>query len=80
MAKEIGALSKALTRAELQLLFVRANINRVDGDDANGVALRSVEARNSAQAPRSKQLRVLEPRCGQIGPMHSWRWPSLWAR
>ena len=36
LAKQANALSKALTRAELNLLFVRANINRVDGGDDSG--------------------------------------------
>ena len=35
LAKECGALSKALTRTELQLIFVRSNINRVDDDTSN---------------------------------------------
>ena len=33
LAKALGVISKELTRSEMQLLFVRANINRVDGDD-----------------------------------------------
>lgn len=35
LAKHLDVITKELTRAELQLIFVRANINRVDDDDSN---------------------------------------------
>lgn len=35
LAKSLGVISKELTRSELSLIFVRANINRVDNDESN---------------------------------------------
>ena len=52
LCKATGVLGKELTKTELQLIFVRGNINRVDDDDTNDKpdALLELQARSQCSS------------------------------
>ena len=49
-ARDVRAVGKELTAAELQTIFVRANINRIDDDSSNDKSDRELEHRRGESA------------------------------